>query len=487
MKRVLLVAAIFLVILLTVLLVRTMGASSLQLAVEPAVQPLGPSLDAAVGRLAAAVSIATVSHESGRVADPGAFRSLHALLEESYPRLHQALEHETVAELSLLYRWPGIDASIAPALLLAHQDVVPVEPGSDGAWQYPPFAGTVAGGFVWGRGTLDDKASLMAILEAVEGLVGQGWAPRRTIYLGFGHDEEVFGRFGAAQIAARLHQRQVHLALVLDEGMVLKQDGLPGLPVPVALVGVAEKGLLTLALDVTQEGGHSSMPPAESAIGILSAAVARLERRQMPLHSGGVMDELLRHAGPEMGLPMRLVLANRWLFGRLVARKFAASPPGAAMMRTTTAPTILQAGVKENVLPRAARAVVNFRIHPADSVASVRAHVERVVDDPRVVITELPGSGEPSSVSSSTSASYRALARAVRAVFPEAIVAPSLVLAATDSRYFAEIASDIYRFAPLVLRDGDLPRVHGVDERIAVADYERAIRFYAQVVRNLGE
>lgn len=207
----------------------------------------------------------------------------------------------------------------------------------------------------------------------------------------------------------------------------------------------------------------------------------------MPLHGGGVMAELQRHAGPEMGLLSRVALANSWLFGGLVERSFAASPPGAAMMRTTTALTIFQAGVRDNVLPSTARAVVNFRIHPADRVAGVRAHVERVVDDPRVAITELPGAREASAVSSATSASYRTLARTLREVFPEAIVVPSLVLAATDSRYFTEMASDTYRFAPLIVREGDIERFHGVDERIAVADYELAIRFYGRLLRNLGE
>ncbi len=486
MKKVLFAASVLMLSLLSVLGVRTWRLSSLQVAAEPAVRPLAMRLDAAVNRLATAVSIPTVSHETGHVSDPKAFHSLHTLLEESYPGLHQALELEKVAELSLLYRWLGTDTSLAPALLLAHQDVVPVERESQDLWQHPPFAGAVVGGFVWGRGALDDKASLMAILEAVEALVKQGWSPHRTIYLGFGHDEEVSGSFGAAAIARLLQRRGVRLELVLDEGMVLKQDGLPGLSRPVALVGLAEKGYLSLELEVQREGGHSSMPPEESAIGILAAAVSRLEQQQMPLHGGGLIAELQRHAGPEMSLPLRLVLANRWLFGSLARQKFAALPAGAAMMRTTTAPTIFKAGLKDNVLPRRARAVVNFRIHPIDSVATVRAHAERVVADPRVAITELPGAREPSRISSATSASYRTLAKTLREVFPKAIVVPSLVLAATDSQYFTGIASDTYRFVPLIMQDRDLERVHGVDERIAVADYERAIRFYDQLIRNLG-
>jgi len=250
---------------------------------------------------------------------------------------------------------------------------------------------------------------------------------------------------------------------------------------------LAEKGHLSLALEVEQEGGHSSMPSPQSAVGILCGAVARLEQQQMPLHGGGPMAELQHYIAPEMGLPDRLALANRWLFGAPIDRQFAASPAGAAMMRTTTAPTVFHAGVKDNVLPRRARAVVNFRIHPADSLAAVRTHVERVVDDPRVVITELPGAGEPSAVSSPTSTSYRRLARTLREVFPEALVAPSLTFAGTDSKHFQDIAEEVYRFVPLIVRDGDLGRFHGVDERIGVADYERAIRFYIQLLRNFGE
>jgi carboxypeptidase PM20D1 len=317
----------------------------------------------------------------------------------------------------------------------------------------------------------------------VEGLLASGFRPRRTIYLAFGHDEEVGGREGAAKIAALLAARGVRAELSLDEGLAIIEEMLPGVPAPVALVGIAEKGYLTVELSVASEGGHSSMPPPHTAVGILSAAVARLEANQLPTSLDGPARRLFEWLGPEMPLGERVAFANLWLFAPLVRARLAALPVTNALVRTTTAPTMLEGSIKENVLPIRARAVVNFRIRPGESIASVVEHVRDAVADDRVTVTpDVAGGSEPSAVSSVDSPGFALVHRTIREVFPTALVAPSLVTAATDSKHYAGVVEDSYRFVPLWLRGEDRARFHGTDERIGVENFAQIVRFYARLI-----
>jgi carboxypeptidase PM20D1 len=387
---------------------------------------------AAADHLAAAIRFRTVSREDAPV-EAEAFAGLRRWLEATYPAVHRVLSRELVADHTLLYTWSGTDPALPPVLVMGHQDVVPVENESD--WTHPPFEGRIAEGCVWGRGALDDKGSVIALLEAVERLAAGGFLPRRTIYLAFGHDEETGGR-GATVVAGLLAGRGVRLESTLDEGQVVARGLVPGVAVPVALVGVAEKGYVNVELEVAGEGGHSSMPPAETVIGILSAAVRRVEEHPLPARPQS-MWRLLDVVGREMPFPQRLAVANRWLFAPILERMLARTPAGNAGLRTTTAATIIQGGVKSNVLPARARAVVNFRVIPGDTVPGVLEHVRRVVDDPRVSIRDA-GSREASRASRSDGAAWSRVQSAVRRAFPDAVVAPALVLGGTDSRHFQE-------------------------------------------------
>jgi carboxypeptidase PM20D1 len=478
-----LVAAVF-AVLVVVVAANTLRFRSRRPPVEPA-PPLALAPET-VQHLAAALRFRTVSHQDPAEDDRAVFTAFHRWLAETFPRAQATLAPETVAGASLLFTWKGRAADAAPVLLLAHQDVVPVDPATERAWTHPPFAGEIADGFVWGRGALDDKASLVALLEAVERLLADGFEPRRTVYLAFGHDEEVGGTHGATTLAARLAERGVVPLVVLDEGLAVTEGIVSDVALPVALVGVAEKGYVSIELVVQAEGGHSSTPPRETAVGILATALARLERSQMPARITGPVRRLFEAIGPEMSLPNRVGLANLWLFAPLVIRTLTASPETSALVRTTTAPTILEAGIKENVLPVRARAVVNFRVLPGDGTADVLAHVTAVVADPRVVATPLRTTlSEPSPESRVDSAGFAAIARTIREIFPAAVVAPSLVLGATDARHYASLGADVYRFLPLRVRAGDLRRIHGIDERVAVDDWANAVRFYARLIRNL--
>ncbi|MEZ4429419.1 MAG: M20/M25/M40 family metallo-hydrolase [Nannocystaceae bacterium] len=440
-----------------------------------------PAYDAeAVARaLSGAIQHKTVSMVRG--GEEAAFVALAEHLRQSFPRVHATLEQETHGR-SLIYRWPGQDPALAPILLLGHLDVVPVEPGTEDSWTHPPYSGEIAGGFVWGRGAMDDKTSVVTQLAAIEGLLAAGFAPRRGVVLAYGEDEEVGGDNGAGQIAKMMAARGDRYEFVLDEGGVILADGLPGVTQPIALVGVAEKGAASIELIATAEGGHSSMPPAHSAIGRLAAAVARLEAEQMPNHTGGPTRQMLDAIAPHATFRARLALANLWLLEPLVVYALTLDHNSAATVRTTTAPTIFEAGAATNVLATRARAIVNFRIAPGDSVEGVLAHVRAVIDDPTITASCILECRDPSSVSPAAGLGMETLTRVISRVHPDAVVAPFLVVAGTDARHYASVSDHIYRFLPVLAGKEDRKRVHGTDERISIAAIDAHLQFYAQVI-----
>ncbi|MCG8591129.1 MAG: M20 family peptidase [Proteobacteria bacterium] len=483
LKRVAMALAVLVAVVLAVVLARTWTFSSRQISV-PTADQLAVTADDAAGRLARAVQIRTVSTDDAPP-DKAAFAAMHALLGGFYPRVHRTLQREVVSEHSLLFTWPGSDPSLGPVLLAGHMDVVPVDPASASRWIQPPFSGAIADGFIWGRGTLDNKMTVMGVLEAVEALIGQGFTPRRTMYFAFGHDEEVGGIRGAKEIAALLTSRNINLDIVVDEGLPITEGVMDGVADPLAVVGVAEKGLLTIELVASTESGHSSVPLRETAISVLAAAVHRLQDNPMPGSVDGVLHDMLAFAGPEMPFSRRMVMANLWLFGPLVEFLLAGVPGTDAFLRTTTAATIFSAGNKDNVVPSVARSVVNFRLKPGDTIEAVLDHVRAVIDDSRIEITTLDG-WEASKVTDPYSPSFRMVQRTIGQAIPRTVVVPGLVLGATDARHYESLADHVYRLSPTRLGPADVDRIHGVNERIAVHSYLEVVQFYAQLIRNLN-
>ncbi len=485
MKRTLAVLGLVLLILVAILLVRTALARSYQITAPP-VTDIPIDAHAAAEHLAGAIRFPTISHEaSGNVehVERAAFLGLHEYLARSFPRVHAQLTREVVAGYSLLYTWNGRNPSAAPILLLSHQDVVPVEPGTERSWTHPPFSGAIADGFIWGRGALDDKAGVLGILEAVEHLLGRGFQPERTVLLAFGHDEEVSGVHGAKNVAALLRQRGVKPELILDEGGAIAEGMIEGIEAPVALVGTAEKGYVSVDLVAKAEGGHSSMPPRHTAIGRLATAIHRLEENQMQARIDGATKKSFEYLAPEMPFGPRLFLRNLWLFAPLAKRTFSKDPAANARIRTTTAATIMNAGVKENVLPQEARAVVNFRILPGDSVADVLEHV-RAEAGPEVQVSPQAAATEPSSESDVEAPAFRLIQTTIVQVFPGTVVSPNLLGGATDTKYYKDLSRNIYRFLAARIGKGDLARIHGTNERIGVESYAGVVRFYVQLMRN---
>jgi carboxypeptidase PM20D1 len=477
LKRIGLVLLAAILLLIVILAINTARLRPEKLG-EPLPPP--PVDQAAVQHLAQAIRIPTVSTETGPAPD-AVLDAFAAHLAASYPRVHAALTKEVVAGHSLLFTWPGTDPN-APALLLAaHQDVVPIEGSSASKWTHPPFDGTVADGFVWGRGTIDDKMSVIAILEAAERLLARGYRPQRMIYLAFGHDEERGGT-GAKAMAALLKARGAKIGLALDEGYAVLDGVLAGVTRPVAVVGMAEKGYVSVELSASGAGGHSSMPTTDNAAVRIARAVERLAGDPFPARIEGLTGDMLTSLAPYMDQPLKTAIANRWLTGPLIRRQLVANPRTAAAVRTTTAPTIIQAGTQDNVLPQSARAVVNHRILPGDTIDSVVARDRAVIDDPKVSVRAMPGGHNPSRPASTDSAGFKALAAAIRATYPRVPIAPGLVLGATDGRSYEPIAAASLRFTPMTMRPADLARFHGNDERIAVEDFMRAIGFYERLI-----
>ncbi|MGF1544222.1 MAG: M20/M25/M40 family metallo-hydrolase [Parvularculaceae bacterium] len=444
-----------------------------------------PATDAATGAaigatLADMVRLKTISRENDPAADAAraaAHAELAALLRDAYPNVHRALEREVVGDGSLAFRWLGPpNTDEKPIALLAHLDVTPAD-DPDGRWSRPPFSGEIVAGAVWGRGTLDDKGSAAAILHAVERLLEIGVAPSRDVYLLFGHDEEVGGE-GARAMAALLERRGVRLAFTLDEGSGLVREA----GAPVALIAVAEKGYATLKLSATGAGGHSSTPRAQTAVSRVARAVSALTDNPYPIELDANGARFLRALARERDFVQRFALGNLWLMGGLAKGQIAKDPPVAAFFRTTTAATVISGGVKSNVLPTAAEALVNFRLHPRDAVDEVLARAERLIDDPEVTIELVEGT-DPSPTSSTASAGYRAMVAATRRVYGDVATAPALTIGATDTRHYVGLADDHYRFLPFVFELSDLRRIHGVDERVSLDNLARAAAWYEAFLR----
>jgi carboxypeptidase PM20D1 len=482
MRRFLVVSLVAIALFLAALALSALRLPSRQISVAPAPVRAVDANEVAA-RLAAALRIPTVSHSSDAAdLEAEAFVALHGWIEANYPKLHRTLVREIVAGHSLLYTWAGSDPSLEPVLLAAHQDVVPAE--NLERWTHPPFEGLVDGGFVWGRGAIDDKGAMVAILEAVERLIGEGFTPRRTLLLAFGHDEEVGGYQGAKAIADLLASRDVRALLVLDEGAAIVQGVLPGFTRPVALVGIAEKGSATIEVVARADGGHSSTPPRETASGILAQAIGRIESNPLPGGVVGVTRQLFEYLAPETPLYARVPLANLWLFAKPMDWALSREPGVNALLRTTTAVTMLSGSPKDNVLPVEAIAGVNFRLLPGNSSEWLLESITQLVDDPRVEVRFKYPPREASPVSPIDGPAFALIQRSVAEVFPDAIFAPFLTVGGTDCRHYEAISDGLYRFAPFTYGAADLKLPHGIDERISVDALPDAVRFYARFIEN---
>ncbi|XP_061218832.1 N-fatty-acyl-amino acid synthase/hydrolase PM20D1 [Neopsephotus bourkii] len=396
----------------------------------------------------------------------------------------EIIQHETVGGYSHLFTVQGSNPQMMPYMLLAHMDVVPAPPEG---WEFPPFSAAEHEGFIYGRGTLDNKNSAIGILQALEFLLRRNYRPQRSFYVGIGHDEEVFGQKGAMEMAALLEARGVKLCFLLDEGSAILDGIVTGVKKPVAVIAITEKGSITLNFTVEKEPGHSSFPPKETSIGILAAAMTRLEQNPLRnLFGHGPELMTMEHLASEFTFPLNLIMSNLWLFSPVVSRVLAWKPSTNALIRTTTAVTMFNAGIKLNVIPSSAKATVNFRIHSAEKAAEVLETVRNIIADDRVKIDVVEAFDPlPTSPWDDQSFGVHIFQRTILDTFPDVdSVVPGTCIGNTDSRHFTNLTNAIYRFNPLLLRSDDLPRIHGLNERISVEGYEKQVEFLFQLIQN---
>ncbi|MCL2889080.1 MAG: M20/M25/M40 family metallo-hydrolase [Eggerthellaceae bacterium] len=473
-----------LVVLVAVVLVRSFSfkAPTRADASLPDRQPQAMSPEA-LQRLQAAIRIPTVSFTEYETMDFEAFRAFKTLLRESFPLFHQTTSLEEINEFGLVYRWQGSDAGLAPMAFMAHYDVVPVEPGTEDDWLQPPFSGAIADGEIWGRGSLDIKSQLLAYLEAAEKLIGAGFVPSRDLYFCFGHDEEVGGHVAASPIVECLQARGIAFESVLDEGGLVITGAMKGIERPLGLIGIAEKGHVDYMISVFGEGGHSSMPPRHSALGLASRLVVAIEDHPMPLRLTPSVEAMLRNIAGELGFPLRMAISNLWLFRPLLLNILSKDPTTNALVRSTCAATMAQASNAHNVLPQVASVNINVRLLPGDSSADVLAHIERLAA--RLGIErfkiELAMCNEASETSEIGTPFLKTLTQLLLEFYPSALVTPYLVMGGTDARYYSALSSQVYRLTPTHITDKQRDLVHNSNERLDLANYFRMIEFYERL------
>lgn len=430
-----------------------------------------------VDRLRELIRIPTVSRSDPADVDRSAFDAARATIRRLYPLVHEHLELELVGDGALLYRWPGRGDG-DPTVLMAHLDVVPAdEPG----WQFPAFDAELVTDDdverVRGRGAIDDKGALVAILEAVEAELAAGHRPEADVYLSFGIDEEVAGASAPAAVAL-LAERGVRPGLVLDEGGAVVEGVFPGVREPIAVVGVSEKGIATIELSVAAPGGHASTPAPNGATTRLARAIVRLERSPARPFLSPPTATMIRTLGARSRQPLRFLFTRLGVFGPLVARLFARlGGETNAMVRTTHAVTRLRGSAGDNVIAENASAIVNVRIAVGSSVAEALGHIRAVVATDGVEARVLAAS-EPSPVSPSEGPAWDRLAAAIGDVFPDAVVTPYVMLQASDARFFTGVSGHVYRFLPFDLTRAERATLHAIDESIRVSTFLRAIEFF---------
>lgn len=482
MKKLLLGIVAILVILIVILIYRAQTLFY-DRQVEPATGITEIQLDeeGALRRFSEALKIPTISHDDRSNFDTAAFIDFHEFLSTAYPLVHEHATRTIINNYSLIYHLRGSEPSLEPVLFMSHMDVVPVEKITAEEWTYPAFSGTVKDGTIWGRGTMDDKIGVVSLMEALELLLSENQEPQRDIYFAFGHDEEVGGSDGAAKIADHFARQGVRFDYVLDEGGAVTVGLNPNVEQEVAVIGVSEKGYVNIKLTVNAAGGHSSAPPDQTALGILSRAIVEVEDNPFPADLANI-NQHFEFIGAHASFMPRLFMANQWLFSPLIRKQLLADNTTAAAIRTTTAATMSSGSPKANILPTRATAIINFRILPGDTIESIKQRVIELVDDDRVIVTSEYGN-DPSPASPVESRGFGLIAATIRGMDDTILVAPFMLSGGTDARYFYPLSPNIYRFVMFRATPDTLKYVHGIDEQVSVEEYFQAVGFYYHLIR----
>ncbi|MCC8035941.1 MAG: M20/M25/M40 family metallo-hydrolase [Rikenellaceae bacterium] len=514
LKIALLVILLLLLIFAAVLLVRTLTypfdhGQQNDIEGDMAVFPV---TEQSLDRFAGGIRIPTVGAAEYTEVDLAPFDRFKQYLADSYPRIYETMDFTVINGYGLVFHWHGSGGAGKPILFLSHYDVVPadVEGDQDGIetvgenvffpdddrrehpgeyfdrWEYPAFSGAVAGGNIYGRGTLDMKCMLFAVMEAADALIGEGFVPRQDIWFAFGQDEENGGLHGAVEIAKYFREQGLRFDAVYDEGGIIGAPGIGGVNRPLALVGVAEKGFYTMTIKVKGVGGHSSMPPVRSTLVEAAEIITKLNDNQMPLELIPPIEGFLDNVGGAMPLASRLAIANRWLMKGLLLKKLSSDASTNALVRTTTAVTMAKGSDAANVIAPEAEVTVNFRILPGNTVADVLAHVERICSGYDVEITTV-NTREPSGMSPTDVRGFSIIEEIVGEIYPDAIVTSYVTVGGTDAYKYQIVSDNVYRFLPIYLNQYEQQTIHNRNEHISIDNFGRMIEYYRRIMTRFWE
>lgn len=481
MKRLFIFSGTIVIVLVAIVLFRTYTISDFQPA-PIAVDTAGEINENALEHLGEALQFQTISHHPAMM-DTEAFDGLGSWMRSTYPNVFSTMKVDTVGTHTYILKWTG-ENSDKPVLFMGHQDVVPVDASTKEEWTAGAFEGQIVNGYLYGRGALDDKGSVVGLLEAAESLCAEGFIPPQDYWYCFGQDEEIGGANGAELASAWFEENGIRFDWVLDEGGIISKGIIPGIEAPVALIGIAEKGYVSISIRANFEGGHSSMPRDTNAITLLSEAVNKLQNTPFQPSLDGPMDGFLNYIAPYSSFTLKAAASNRWLLEDLIIKTYMESPSGAALVRTTFSPTIIRAGVKDNVIPETAILTCNSRILPGQTADDVLQHYRNALSDLPVEVEIYDLAIDPSPVSPYESEAFSKIGSIARGTFAEEelIVAPYLVIGATDGRHMYNVSDQVYRFYPFIFESDDLKRLHGLNERISRVNFMKGIEFYRNLM-----
>ena len=466
-------------VFVAIIIIRTLRFTPKQL---PAVQTAAVTVDRdkVVRDMVDMIRCRTVSYRDESLVDRKEFEKFEALLKERFPNVFAVAAFEKVGKTGLLFHIKG-ESAVAPAVLMAHYDVVPAD---EEGWTRPAFDGLIEDGKIWGRGTIDTKGTLCGIMEAVEAALADGYTPKNDLYLSFSGEEEIDGD-SCKEIVSLLESRGITPAFVLDEGGAVVQNVFPGVREECALIGIAEKGSVSMDLTLLSAGGHASTPPVRTVLGKLSDAVVRIEKHPFKRHLTPAAAGLFDTLGRRSGFLFRMIFANLWCFLPLLDMVCKLSGGELnALMRTTAAVTRMEGSNAYNVLPPKGKVGINLRLMEGDTIDSAKAYLEKIVKNDRIEVS-LVGGMNPSICSDTACEGWDTLTTAIRQTFGEAVVSPYLMLAASDSRHYCRITDKVYRFSPMRLSKEERGMIHGNDERLPIDTLITTVEFYVRLLKLL--
>ncbi|OCA76666.1 peptidase [Chryseobacterium contaminans] len=507
MKKIFLPVFAILLLLIGLLLARTFTFPFKKIAAATGTPAQITINDSSISRLSGGLKIPTISSGDSLKFNDVPFDTFNEYIKKNYPFIYQHAESYTINGHALVFKLKGTDPNLQPLLFLSHLDVVP--PGGAGIkntetdlfqpkdkpippvskiakeWDYGPFSGAVVNGRIYGRGTMDMKSMLFALMEALQNTMKSGYQPKRDIYLAFGFDEEVGGELGAARIADYFGRQRLRFDAIYDEGgFILSKGSVEGIDANVALIGCAEKGFLSLKIKVKGLGGHSSMPPSETAVGKAAAIMQKLEQNPMKPTITPLIQDFFKNVGGSMSFPSRLAIANDWLLQPLLISQLSKNHTTNALIRTTTALTMMKGSDAPNVLSSEVEFVANFRLLPGNTIQEVKEHVAKLAQGYDIEISEVDNSREASIVSPSDTKGYKIMETSLNRIYPNLLITPYLTVGGTDAIKYQALSNNVYRFMPIKINNSEQQSMHSINEYISIENYTKMIRYFEFIMQN---